>query len=244
MSEGSFGANTRLERFVTDPALLHLSLSHRSYCAEVTGEESNERLEFLGDAILGLVVTEELYNRHPGLPEGDLARIRAAVVSTEALAPVAERLGLGEALLLGRGEAASGGRAKASILADALEAFIGATYLSGGIETARSCVLELLGESLAEESRRAVLGDAKNRLQEHAAREGGLTLRYEVRAEGPDHARRYFAEVFLGDVVTGRGEGHSKKAAERAAAQAVLDALSPGALQDGSDTRVAPRRTS
>jgi ribonuclease-3 len=226
MSERASESGAHLNAFVTDPALLQQSLSHRSYCAEVLGASSNERLEFLGDAILGLVVTDELYHRHPELPEGDLARIRAAVVSTEALAPVAERLGLGEALLLGRGEAASGGRKKLSILADVLEAFIGATYLCGGIEAARTFVLEVLSEAMTNESSRAFLGDPKNRLQERAARDGDPSPRYDVRAVGPDHARHYYAEVALGDVVVGRGEGRSKKHAERAAAQAALRAVS------------------
>ncbi|HXZ82136.1 MAG TPA: ribonuclease III domain-containing protein, partial [Acidimicrobiales bacterium] len=138
----------RLGPGVVDAELLRLALCHRSYCAEVAGQESNERLEFLGDAVLGLVVTADLYRRRPELPEGDLARIRAAVVSTEALAPVGASLGLGAALLLGRGEDASGGREKPSILADALEAVIGAVYLSGGMEQASAFVLGLIGTGL------------------------------------------------------------------------------------------------
>ena len=205
---------------------MHLALAHRSYCAEVPGEESNERLEFLGDAVLGLVVTEHLYRTRPELPEGDLARMRAAVVSSEALAPIAAELGVGEALLLGRGEAASGGRRKPSLLADALEALIGATYLAGGLEAARALVIDLAGEVIEASDRdRGALGDAKNRLQELASRLGLEPPRYEVRDEGPDHAKRFEATVYVADRRAGRGEGRSKKQAERAAASAALAEL-------------------
>ena len=215
---------SRLGPAVVDPGLLHLALCHRSYCAEVAGEESNERLEFLGDAVLGVVVTEHLYRDHPELPEGDLARIRAAIVSTEALAPVGAGLGLGAALLLGRGEDASGGREKPSILADALEAVIGAVFLSGGMVAARRFVLGLMGARIDEESRRATFGDAKNRLQETCSRRGVEPPRYVVTEQGPEHAKWFSAEVRVGAVV-GRGAGSSKKQAERAAAQSAIDAL-------------------
>jgi ribonuclease-3 len=224
----SGGARARLEARlgpgVVDRGLLHLALCHRSYCAEVAGEEPNERLEFLGDAVLGVVVTEHLYRDHPGLPEGDLARIRAAIVSTEALAPVGAGLGLGDALLLGRGEDTSGGREKPSILADALEAVIGAIFLSGGMDAARRFVLGLIGPQIDEESRRATLGDAKNRLQETCSRLGAEPPRYVVTEQGPEHAKRFVAEVRVGSVV-GRGSGSSKKQAERAAAESAIDAL-------------------
>jgi ribonuclease-3 len=210
---------------------LRLALCHRSYCAEFPGQESNERLEFLGDAVLGIVVTEHLYRRCPELPEGDLARIRSAVVSTEALAPVSAELGLGAALLLGRGEDASGGRAKPSILADALEAVIGAVFLSAGIEGAGAFVLGLLGDELDEISGRDELGDAKNRLQEMCSRLGVGPPRYALTEQGPEHAKRFEAEVRAGAVV-GRGRGNSKKQAERAAAEEAIGAL--GATPAGS----------
>lgn len=225
MSEGARARlEARLGPGVVDRELLHLALCHRSYCAEVAGEESNERLEFLGDAVLGVVVTEHLYRDHPGLPEGDLARIRAAIVSTEALAPVGAGLGLGDALLLGRGEDISGGREKPSILADALEAVIGAIFLSGGMVAARRFVLGLIGPQIDEVSRRATLGDAKNRLQETCSLLGVEPPRYVVTEQGPEHAKRFAAEVRVGSVV-GRGSGSSKKQAERAAAESAIDAL-------------------
>jgi len=219
----------RLAGYLDDPHLLHRALAHRSYCAEAPGEESNERLEFLGDAVLGLVATEELYRAHPDLPEGDLARMRAAIVSTGTLAQAAAELGVGDAVLLGRGEEASGGRSKASILADALEALIGATYLAGGLAPARALVLDLLGERLAAAPRdAAALGDAKNRLQELAARLGLEPPSYCVEDEGPDHAKRFRASVAVGGRVVGHGEGRSKKAAERAAADEGLAVLAAG----------------
>ena len=199
-------------------------MAHRSYCAEHPGEASNERLEFLGDSVLGLVVTDHLYATFPEQPEGDLARIRAAVVSTEGLAPHARRLGVGPALLVGRGEDASGGRAKATILADALEALIGAVYLDVGLEAARDLVLELLADSVEDVAGRGELGDAKNRLQELAARLGEAAPVYVVRDTGPDHAKRYRAVVQVGGT-TGSGEGPSKKQAEREAAEEAVRRL-------------------
>ncbi len=210
-----------------------MALAHRSHCAENPGEESNERLEFLGDAVLGLVVTAELYAAHPHLPEGDLARIRAAVVSTGALAPVAAGLGIGGELLLGKGEAASGGRDKPSILADALEALIGAVYLAHGLDRAREFVMGLLGAELASAAG-AALGDAKNRLQELAVRIGEDAPRYRLREQGPDHDKRFSAEVYLGQRVLGRGTGRSKKQAERAAAEEAVAVLAEAEAPAGA----------
>ena len=150
--------------------MLHQALSHRSYCSEWGGRPSNERLELLGDAVLGLVVTDHLYRAFPDLPEGDLTRLRASVVSTKALAPVATELGVGEAVLLGKGEETSGGRTKESILADCLEAIVAAVYLSLGLTAATSLVVGLLGEPIARIAAEGRLGDPKNRLQELAAR--------------------------------------------------------------------------
>lgn len=185
----------------------------------------NERLEFLGDAVLSLVVAEQLYTTRPELAEGDLTRIRAAVVRTTSLAEAARALGVGEAVHLGRGEERSGGRAKDSILADTLEAIIGATYLVAGLEAARSLVLDALGETLSTEASRAELGDAKNRLQELAARMGRPIPVYRSTHTGPDHARWWHAEVLVGIEVEGYGEGVSRRAAESAAAAMCCEAL-------------------
>jgi ribonuclease-3 len=194
---------------------------HRSYSAEKSGEEPNERLEFLGDAVLGVVVTNHLYATYPSLREGDLARIKAAVVSSDALAPIAKALGFGEALLLGRGEEMSGGRLKPSLLADSFEAVIGAVFLSGGLLAAERFVLAHLGEVIEEEAARSVLGDPKNVLQEQAFQSGLPAPSYRLSDRGPEHAKVFIAEVDLG-AVTGVGEGRSKKEAERRAA---FDAL-------------------
>ena len=189
------------------------------------GTASNERLEFLGDAVLGLVVTDHIFRAYPHLPEGELAKVRATVVSAAALAEVAAELRLGEAVLLGKGEALSGGREKPSILADALEAVIGATYLDGGWSAAADLVLGLLGTRIAE----AALGpggqDYKTRLQELAARHFDALPAYEVVDDGPDHAKRFVAHVLVGGRRRGRGEGRSKKQAEQAAARDAWEEL-------------------
>lgn len=225
VTDDGFGRlRARLSPFLDDEQLIITALTHRSYCAEHEGARSNERLEFLGDSVLGLVVTDEIYARFPEFSEGDLARIRADVVSTVALAPIARDLGVGAALLLGRGEESSGGREKPSLLADALEAIIGAIFLSSGIEKATQFVRGLTRETIAEVSARSAYGDAKNRLQELAARHRVDNPVYLVTELGPDHERRYVARVQFGGV-DGRGEGHSKKEAERKAAEIVLEAL-------------------
>ncbi len=211
----------RIGRSLVTSGLLRAALVHRSWCAEHPGELSNERLEFLGDAVLGLIVTDYLVRRYPDLPEGDLSRIRADVVSANALAPVAAELGIGEALLLGRGEELSGGRAKTSILSDAMEALIAAAYLSSGVESTSNFVVSLLEDVIRQVAERDELGDSKNRLQELATRLGFGVPRYEVREEGPEHARRFFAVVRVGDYVVS-GEGDSKRRAEQAAATAAL----------------------
>jgi ribonuclease-3 len=201
-------------------------MAHRSWCAETTGVESNERLEFLGDAVLGLVVTDHVFRTYPGLPEGQLAQVRAAVVNAGALAEVAEQLGLGRYLLLGKGEHASGGREKPSILADAMEAVIGAVYLDGGWAAAAELVMTLLGERITEAAAGPGGHDFKTRLQELAARRFDQLPRYEVRGEGPDHAKRFSAVVFLAGEEAGTGEGRSKKQAEQGAARMAWEKLS------------------
>ncbi|HWW52762.1 MAG TPA: ribonuclease III, partial [Acidimicrobiales bacterium] len=200
-------------------------MAHRSWCAETPGEGSNERLEFLGDAVLGLVVTDHIFRTYPELPEGELAKVRASVVNAEALAEVASELGLGPALLLGKGEDASGGREKPSILADAMEAVIGAVYLDGGWEAAAELIMRLLGERVEEGAAGPGGQDYKTRLQELAARQFDQLPRYDVSDEGPDHAKRFFATVLVGGVPRGHGEGRSKKQAEQQAAGEAWHAL-------------------
>jgi ribonuclease III len=214
----------RIGRSLVTSGLLRAALVHRSWCAEHAGELSNERLEFLGDAVLGLIVTDHLVRKYPNLQEGDLSRIRAEVVSATALAPVAAELGIGDALLLGRGEELSGGREKTSILSDAMEAVIAAAYLSSGIESTSNFVLSLLEDVISQVAERDELGDSKNRLQELATRLGFEGPSYEVREEGPDHARRFFAVVRVGGHVVS-GEGDSKRRAEQAAATAALASI-------------------
>ncbi len=204
-------------------------MAHRSWCAETAGVESNERLEFLGDAVLGLVVTDHVFRTYPALPEGHLAQVRAAVVNAGALAEVAEELELGRALLLGKGEHASGGREKPSILADAMEAVIGSVYLDGGWDAANALVMGLLGARIAEAAAGPGGHDFKTRLQELAARRYDQLPRYEVHGEGPDHAKHFTAVVHLAGQPAGSGEGRSKKQAEQAAAKAAWDAIAGSA---------------
>jgi ribonuclease-3 len=215
-------------------------MAHRSWCAETSGFESNERLEFLGDAVLGLVVTDHVYRTYPDLPEGHLAQVRAAVVNAGALAEIAEALGLGRDLLLGKGEDASGGREKPSILADAMEAVIGAVYLDGGWDAASELVMRLLRERIAEAAAGPGGHDFKTRLQELAARRFDQLPRYEVFGEGPDHAKRFSATVYLAGAVAGTGEGRSKKQAEQGAARQAWAALSGRLDVLPADTIAAP----
>ncbi len=215
----------RLGWEVGDEALLVASMAHRSWCAENPGWESNERLEFLGDAVLGLAVTDHVFRTYPSLPEGELAKVRASLVSSVALAEVAACSGIGEALLLGKGEDATGGRAKPSILADALEAVIGAVYLDRGRAAADSLVLGLLGDRIEEAAAGPGGGDYKTRLQELCSRRFDQLPEYRVRDHGPDHAKHFDAVVSIGGRRRGRGRGRSKKQAEQAAARAAWDSL-------------------
>jgi len=239
--------------------LLDLALSHRSWCAEHEGRPSNERLEFLGDAVLGLIVTEEIFGRYPDRAEGELAKIRASVVSEPALATLAETLELGAHLRLGRGEAASGGRHKDSILADATEALIGAMWLDGGNEAVSRLVLEGLGPGIDKAALDPGDTDHKTRLQEHAARLSLESPRYVLRSSGPDHDKQFEAEVWIGTRLMGRGSGGSKKSASQQAARAAEHTLAgdtpteraPDQLnpthpnQDlGTDSVAAPERAS
>ncbi|HET7651481.1 MAG TPA: ribonuclease III [Acidimicrobiales bacterium] len=215
----------RLGRTFADPAVLARAMAHRSWCAETPGVKSNERLEFLGDAVLGLVVTDHIFRTYPDLPEGELAKVRAAVVNAGALAELAAELELGRALHLGKGEDASGGREKPSILADAMEAVIGAVYIDGGYDAARSLIMGLLGDRIEEAAAGPGGQDFKTRLQELAARRFDQLPHYTVDDEGPDHAKRFFATVRIAGDVRGSGEGRSKKQAEQAAARVAWEAL-------------------
>jgi len=196
---------------------------HRSWCAEHPGHASNERLEFLGDAVLGLVVTDHVYRTHEDLAEGDLTEIRKTVVSSVALAAVAEELRVGEHLLLGKGEELSGGRLKPSILADAMEAIIGAVYLVEGLPGATTLVMAILRERLSTAQFDGA--DHKSRLQELAAQRGLGPPRYDVQSSGPDHARTFHVTAMIDGTALGDGEGRSKKQAEQVAARAAVDSL-------------------
>jgi ribonuclease-3 len=203
-----------------DDELMTLALTHRSYAYENGGLPTNERLEFLGDSVLGIVVTETLYRQFPDWPEGQLAKLRAAVVNAAALADVGRTLGLGEYVYLGRGEETTGGRDKSSILADTLEALIGAVFLDAGIDTARE-VVHALFDPLIEHAAELGAGlDWKTSLQEVAAAAGLGVPEYRVSDVGPDHAKEFFAEAVLDGRVLGEGSGRSKKAAEQLAASA------------------------
>jgi ribonuclease-3 len=200
-----------------DPELLSLALTHRSWAYENGQVPHNERLEFLGDSVLGQAVTVRLYTAHPELDEGALAKRRASVVSTVALAEIARGIDLGRHLLLGRGEDLTGGRDKDSILADTMEAVFGATYLSAGPDAATGLVLRLVEPLLKDPDRYGAAMDPKTSLQELAAR-GGLTPPvYSVTSTGPDHDRQFTATVQVGDLAM-EGTGTSKKQAEMAAA--------------------------
>jgi ribonuclease-3 len=211
-----------------DPELLVLALTHRSYAYENGGLPPNERLEFLGDAVLGLVVTDHLYRRHPDLPEGQLAKLRASVVNMMALAGVARDLGdggLGAHLLLGRGEELTGGRDKASILADGLEAMIGAVYLAHGIDVARGLVHRLFDPLLEAAPLKGAGLDWKTSLQELTAAQGLGVPEYRVDDEGPDHRKEFTATVYVGGRGLGSGGGKTKKEAEQKAAAAAYTTL-------------------
>ncbi|MFT4136135.1 ribonuclease III [Microbacterium sp.] len=203
-----------------DPELLQLALTHRSYAYEHGGIAHNERLEFLGDAILGQAVTVQLFTEHPELDEGALAKRRASLVSTVALAEVARRIGLGAHVLLGRGEDQTGGRDKDSILADAMEAVIGATYLAAGGREAAALVRRLVQPLMDDPARDGAAIDPKTSLQELAAQLGMEPPVYVVDVTGPDHNRAFTATVTVGDV-TLTGAGSSKKQAQMAGALAV-----------------------
>ena len=215
--------NTPLERSLgvrfKDPRLREMALTHRSYAFEQDLKETNERLEFLGDAVLGLVVTDIAYARFPHMPEGELAKLRAATVNMLTLADVARDLDLGQEILLGKGEELSGGRDKTSILADAMEAVLGAVYLDRGLGAATDLIEKLFWPRMAAYSRGEGDRDYKTVLQELAAQDVGTMPQYRVLEQGPDHAKEFTATVFIGGEPYGSGEGRSKKEAEQRAAR-------------------------
>jgi ribonuclease-3 len=219
-----------------DAELLRLALVHRSYAYEAGGVPDNERLEFLGDAVLGLVVARMLYERYPDVAEGELAKLRSAVVNATALAEVGRTLDLGAHLSLGRGEEVTGGRDKSSILADAVEAVIAAVFLSSGIGAATDLVHRLLDPLVAAAVETGAGLDWKTSLQEIVAAQSLGVPEYRVSDVGPDHAKEFFAEVLVDGEVRGTGAGRSKKAAEQEAAQRAYAAVA----DETADAAIAP----
>jgi ribonuclease-3 len=222
-------------------AVHEAALTHRSFAFEQAEPvEHNERLEFLGDAILGAVVTDIIYTRYPALSEGEMARLRASVVNTAALADVARSLGIGQHLRLGRGEELSGGRNKSSLLADAFEALVGAVYLDGGIAEARRVLEPIFAELISGASAAAERYDVKTALQEMVVRERAVFPSYRIASTGPDHEKQFTAHVYVGDELLGEGRGSSKKEAEQNAARQALGHLrGVKADEQGTDARAS-----
>lgn len=222
-----------------DPDLLERSLTHRSYAYENGGLPTNERLEFLGDSVLGLVVTDALYRTHPDLPEGQLAKLRAAVVNSRALAGIGRGLALGEHLLLGRGEETTGGRDKSSIVADTVEAVIGAVYIDRGLEAATALVHRLVDPLIEEAAELGAGLDWKTSLQELCATASYGVPEYVVAESGPDHQKSFRARVRVAGELYGDGHGRSKKEAEQeAAATAYAELLALRAVEVGEPSAV------
>ncbi len=211
----------------TSPQLLDLALSHRSVSSDDPRRQNNERLEFLGDAVLQLVVTDHLYSGYPNLAEGKLAKVRAGVVSGPTLAEVARGIDLGRHIEMTPAEERSGGREKDSIIADAMEAVFGAIYLDGGLGPVSEVVIRLLGDRIAERAKTPGLKDYKTRLQEVLAKDGRIPS-YETTGSGPDHAREFRSTVSMDGVPLGQGEGKSKKDAEQRAAEQAIATLRAG----------------
>ena len=211
----------------TDKGLVRQAFTHRSYVNEHRGEkiEHNERLEFLGDAVLELVTSDFLYKKYPESPEGELTAYRAALVNTISISDAATELGMNEHLLLSKGEAKDTGRARQYILANTFEAFIGALYLDQGYDVAQKFIADSLFHKTEEMVAKRLWQDAKSRFQEMAQEKEGVTPRYEMLEEsGPDHDKTFVAGVFLGDELVAKGEGCSKQDAEQSAAEAGLTA--------------------
>jgi ribonuclease-3 len=208
-----------------DAGLRTTALTHRSYAFEQGLGVNNERLEFLGDSVLGLVVTDLAYRSYPELPEGQLAKLRAAIVNMQALADVARGLGIGELILLGKGEEQSGGHDKASILADGLEAIFGAVYLDAGLDVARELIERLFRPRMEAYVRGEGDRDFKTLLQELASQRQQALPSYEVQEQGPDHQKEFTATVSVGGERLGSGMGRTKKEAEQQAAREAYERL-------------------
>ena len=208
-----------------DGQLLEIALTHRSFAYESGGLPTYERLEFFGDSVLGLIVTAELYQRYPDLPESRLSPLRSGIVNTVALAEVARALGLGNYIRIGKGEESSGGRDKSSILADSLEALFGALYLDKGFEATKNIILPLIAPVIANAMDKGAGLDGKTALQELLAERNMGVPEYVVRDSGPDHDKDFVAEVLVHGKVVGRGEGKSKREAEQIAATLAFAAL-------------------
>ena len=208
-----------------NPQLLRTALTHTSYSNEKK-VESNQRLEFLGDSVIGLVIGEYIYKTFPTMPEGELSKIRAGIVCEKGLVKCAEKIGLSQLLLLGRGEEASGGRTRPSNLEDAFEAVMGAIFLDSDLETVREIVLEVMCETIAEIISHDGIEDHKTALQEYLQKQGGCNIEYKLEQEmGPDHAKQYTMAVYINGEKGGSGKGPSKKAAEQNAAKDALSGL-------------------
>ena len=208
-----------------NPQLLELAFTHRSHAYESGGQTTNERLEFLGDSVLGLIVTEELYRRYPDLDESRLSPLRSGIVNMRALAEIARTLELGEFIRLGKGEETTGGRDKNSLLADALEALIGAIYLESGYEKTYKVVSDLIHDTLQNVITKGAGLDGKTALQELMAVQGKGVPEYLVTETGPDHDKSFTAVAMIGGVAMAQGEGKSKREAEQLAARSAFEIL-------------------
>jgi ribonuclease-3 len=225
-------------------SVYELALTHRSFAFESDLYEHNERLEFLGDAILGAIVTDSIYSTYPQLAEGEMARLRASVVNTAALADVARELGLGPHIRLGKGEEASGGRNKPSLLADTFEALVGAAYLDRGVEVVAAVLVPIFEARLKDVIASGGGHDPKTALQEKVVRNRSGRPSYRVASSGPDHDKRFTAEVYVGERLWGAGTGRSKKEAEQNAAREALVAMAESPQGEpvaagGSDARAS-----
>jgi ribonuclease-3 len=205
--------------------LLIQSLTHRSYAYEQNLSETNERLEFLGDSILGLVITDELFKKFPQASEGELAKSRAAIVNSRALASVGRAIGLGEFIFLGKGEEASGGRDKSSILADAVEALLGAIYLEHGLDKSAEVILRLFAPVIEDSISIGATLDWKTSLAEIAHNKKLGSIDYQISESGPDHDKSFEAIIKISDQIIAKGEGKSKKTAEQEAAKLAFEHL-------------------
>jgi len=208
-----------------DQELLLTALTHRSFSYENGNPPNNERLEFLGDSVLGFVVTEHIYRLLPDLPEGEMTKVKNAVVSATALAEAANQIGLGDFLRLGKGEEQTGGRQKTNLLADAFEAVLGAALISSGVNAATELIQKYVFPMLENPDALRANSDPKTSLQELAQNRGKDLPRYETSFDGPDHDRTFYSKVLIGEKMMGSGIGRSKKSAETAAAIAALDVL-------------------